>query len=237
MYYSQLDERWKNKKLGFGKTTFGSSGCPIVSIANLHKFYSDSKLTPLEINEIAKKCGAFNVDMLNFSILAKELGYNYEKWTPSHPLFKKLGQRVIAETNYYSKVGVPQHFFFYNPATNKRIDPLDKIPSWEDNSYPLVSYRIFTKIAPLVIKKVEKVQSATIDVKTLSAVKIEPITTPQELNTAIDMVNNSPGITETEKTVILDTIKLSELPKIEEITALGEFKKLLMDLFNFIFKK
>ncbi len=208
-YFSQRDSNLAKMKVGFGKMTFSQVGCAIVSIANLNKFYADSNLTPLNINDLAKKCGAFNVDMLNFAKLAKELGYSYEKWTPSHPLFKKLSQRVIAETNYYSKVGVPQHFFFYNPANNKRIDPLDLEPSWESNNYPIVSYRIFTKNEPVKEVKPKEVAKPT------TPPKEQPASIPEQPDHII------------EANEMVEPIKLAELPKIEEVTPIGEIVKLI----------
>ena len=132
--YSQKDSRWKNKKLGFGNTTIGGYGCAISAFSN---FMADLgiQITPDEMNEKAKKCGAFSGDMLNFSVLAKELGFNYRKDTAS-------SQICIAETNYYKNKGVPQHFFLYNPITKRRVDSLDLDPKWEDNNYNIVSYRI-----------------------------------------------------------------------------------------------
>ena len=52
-------------------------------------------------------------------------------------------QVCIAETDNYAKQGVPQHFFVYDPATKKRLDPLDSNPQWETNTYRIVSYRVF----------------------------------------------------------------------------------------------
>ena len=136
-YYSQKDPRWANKKVGYGKMTFAQVGCALTSIANKLKFDGIDK-TPLEINELAKKCGAFQVDMLVFPKLAEALGYKYQKQTA------KPKGRQIMETNYYKKVGIPQHFVFMNES-GKRIDPLDLEPSWEPNNYPAVSWRVFTK--------------------------------------------------------------------------------------------
>lgn len=137
MYYSQKDPRWAAKKVGFGNLTFAQVGCAITSIANKLK-YDGVTMTPIEVNTFAKNCGAFNVDMLNFSTLAKALGYDYVKQT------KKPEGRHIVETNYYKNVGVPQHFVFVK-EDGKRIDPLDLNPSWETNNYPIISYRVFSK--------------------------------------------------------------------------------------------
>jgi hypothetical protein len=216
MYFSQRDKKWATKKLGFGTTTFYGYGCAITSITNLHKFFTDSNLTPLEINEIAKNCGAFTGDMLNFGILANKLGYKYEK------LSKKPKIRCIIETNFYKKVGVQQHFVFFNPENGKRIDSLDEVPSWEENNYPIVSYRVFTKIEEKPKKEVSK------------EVKVESnIQTPPKQETPI--VTPTVSLQSESK-----TIKLSELPKIEEAkeyTCLDELKELILDLINLITKK
>jgi hypothetical protein len=152
MYFSQKDKRWANKVVGFGSMTFSQVGCAIVSVANKLK-YDGIDMTPLEVNEFAKNCGAFNVNMLNFQRLANALGYDYVKQT------KKPKDRQIGETNHYKKVGVPQHFIFLR-EDGKRIDPLDENPSWEVNNYPIISYRVFKKIKKIIIinssKKVTK---------------------------------------------------------------------------------
>lgn len=145
MYFSQKDPRWRDKKVGFGGLSFGAAGCAITSVANILK-WNDEVKDPLEINNIAKNCGAFKVDMLSFPILAKQLGYDYLKIPKTDSMFPKIGQKVIAETNYFSKVGVPQHFFLFNPSNKKRLDPLDLNPSWEENNYPIVSYRVLNKL-------------------------------------------------------------------------------------------
>ena len=204
MFYSQKDIRWATKKLGFGKTTIGSSGCFITSIGNL------VEKTPVEINDLAKKCGAFNVDMLNAGVLAKELGYGYVKQ------IRPPVNVCVAETNYYSKMGVPQHFFLFNPKNAKRVDPLDLSPGWESNTYPIVSYRLFVKTELSAVEKPKVVSIPKIESIVPVIAKEVPIITPQE---------------------VVEPIKLSELPKIKEITAAGELKKLILDIFNFIISK
>jgi hypothetical protein len=204
MFYSQRDVKWATKKLGFGKTTIGSSGCFITSIGNI------VEKTPIEINDLAKKCGAFNVDMLNAGILAKYLGYGYVKQ------IRPPVSVCVAETNYYKKVGVPQHFFLLNPKNSKRVDPLDIEPAWESNNYPIVSYRLFVKLeakkSPVASQKPADVKLPTPPVETPVIAKQEPITTPKP-------------------------IKLSELPPIKEYTWLDELKELILDLINLITKK
>ena len=138
-YFSQRDPKWRDKLLGFGHSTFGAAGCVVTSFANFQK-YQGQEDTPLDINETAKACGAFQGDMMVFSTLAKKLGYSYLKTTI------KPTEVCIAETNHYSKLGVPQHFFLYKPENGKRIDPLDLTPQWEDNTYNIVSYRVLKTV-------------------------------------------------------------------------------------------
>lgn len=176
MYYSQKDERWANKKVGFGSLTFSAVGCAVVSIANKLK-YDGIDMTPLEVNEFAKKCGAFNVDMLNFSKLANALGYDYVKQTA------KPEGRQIGETNYYKKVGSPQHFVFLR-EDGKRIDPLDPVPSWELNNYPIISYRVFkvNKTTKFVDIK-EKMSTEPKEESTQNTVILAPETPQPTLDT------------------------------------------------------
>ncbi len=139
LYSSQKNPLWSNKYLGFSKTKIGTAGCFITSISNLLAYNGETK-TPSEINDIAKKCGAFTGDMLNAGILAKALGYGYVK------AIKPPVSNCIVETNYYAKMGFSQHFVFFNPRNGKRVDPLDLSPGFEPNNYPIISYRLFLKL-------------------------------------------------------------------------------------------
>jgi hypothetical protein len=162
MYFSQKDPRWASNKVGYGKMTFSQVGCLLTSVANKLKF-DGIEMTPLEVNELAKKCGAFNVDMLNMPVLATALGYSYVR-----QIVKPAGRHIF-ETNYYKKVNTPQHFCLMSES-GKRIDPLDLQPSWEDNNYPVVSYRVMTKIelpkSPETKKETAPVPTPTVEVKT-----------------------------------------------------------------------
>lgn len=143
MFFSQKDDRWKNKKLGTCTQTFGQVACFLTSIANKIAYENDVVYTPEELNAICLKKGFYsNGCMLNAAALAKHLGYSYTKETPG----KRKSGIVIAETNHYKKLGVPQHFFLYNVYTDRRVDPLDLLPEFEDNTYPIVSLRVFEKI-------------------------------------------------------------------------------------------
>lgn len=168
MYFSQKDPRWAKQKIGFGSMTFSQVGCAITSIANKLK-HDGMEMTPPEVNEFAKNCGAFAVDMLNFSILAKALGYDYVKQ------ISKPEGRCVAETNYYKKVGVPQHFIFLR-EDGKRIDPLDLEPSWEENNYPIVSYRVFKKRE----EEKEEIVESPVEISTPIEAPETPIITEQK---------------------------------------------------------
>ena len=53
IYYSQRDNRWRRKKLGFSNLTIGSHGCTITCLAMV------SGLTPDEVNERLKRNNGF----------------------------------------------------------------------------------------------------------------------------------------------------------------------------------
>jgi hypothetical protein len=145
--YSQ--KSYPNVKLGNSNDTISNSGCFITSIANLLEYYGRG-LTPPEVNEIGKKCGAFNGALLTAGTLAKALNLSYEK-TSKVPV-----DVCIAETDHYKSKGVPQHFFLYCPLESGRIDPLKLNPKWEHNTYKIVSYRIFNNLIKTMQKEHEK---------------------------------------------------------------------------------
>jgi hypothetical protein len=145
--YSQ--KSYPNVKLGNSNDTIANSGCFIVSISNLLEYYGRG-LTPPEVNEIGKKCGAFNGALLTAGTLAKALNLSYEKTT------KAPVDVCIAETDHYKSKGVPQHFFLHCPLESGRIDPLNLNPKWEHNTYKIVSYRIFNNLIKTMEKEHEK---------------------------------------------------------------------------------
>lgn len=145
MYYSQ--KSYPKVKLGTCSDTIAQSGCIITSACNLLKRMDIADITPDKMNALAKANGWYSQGcLLDLADLAAHFGCKYVKQ------IKAPKDVCMFETNYYKKVGVPQHFCLINPASGKRLDPLDLEPSWEANNYPIVSYRIFTKIKPTVEK-------------------------------------------------------------------------------------
>lgn len=135
MSYSQTSY---TEKLGTCTNTIKSHGCFITSICNLREYYEKKLITPAELNKICTSKGFYvqGCSLVAPSV-AKYFGVTYER------TIKAPDVVCIAETNHYAKVGVPQHFFVFNPKTGERLDPLDKDPQWESNNYKIVSYRIF----------------------------------------------------------------------------------------------
>lgn len=153
--------------LGNSKTSIASSGCLLTSIAN-KTVYDEQPKDPLEINELAIKCGAFSGASLICPTIAKALEYIYEKRMGFYDGVS------VCETDHYKKVGFPQHFFLYNSKTKKRIDPLDLSPEWEPNTYNIVSFRVFTPVEPPVSTPVKPIYS------TLNPVPSQTTTTSPE---------------------------------------------------------
>lgn len=130
-YYSQIDPRWKNIKLGTCADTIGQSGCKITCLGMF------SGKTPEEVNKIMPYV---NGCLTDDATAAKELGLEFQGRVKVAPV--GFGW-CIAETDHYAKKGVPQHFFVYDADTKNRVDPLDLNPVPEVNNYNIVSYRLY----------------------------------------------------------------------------------------------
>lgn len=154
--YSQ--KSYPKTKLGSCSDTISQSGCFLTSFCNLLEYLNITKIDPPTFNKKAFPSGNC---LANASYWASLYELSYEK-TANEPK-----QVCIAETDNYKKLGVPQHFFLYDPKTKKRIDPLDLNPQWEQNTYHIVSFRVFTlknknydpikkaEKAPQVVQKIE----------------------------------------------------------------------------------
>jgi hypothetical protein len=93
--------------------------------------------TPEEVNKVIPYV---NGCLIEDTTAAKALNIEFHGKTKTPPV--GFGW-CIAETNHYENKGVPQHFFVYDADTKKRVDPLDLNPVPEENSYHIVSYRLF----------------------------------------------------------------------------------------------
>jgi hypothetical protein len=143
MKYSQ--KSYPSIKLGTCADSISQSGCFLVSFVNLLNELKISDIDPVAFNKKAYPSGGC---MANAQIWADMYAMTYQR------LSVDPKEICIAETNYYAKNGVPQHFMLYNQG--QRIDPLDTKPSWEQNTYPIVSYRLFKlKNEPMAVDKNE----------------------------------------------------------------------------------
>ena len=136
--YSQTDIRWRFKFLGNSWSTIGSYGCYITALGNM------IGRRPDEVNEILKKAGAFNKDLVIADKAAKALNLDYlgketnidkpPSWSPS-----------IKEV----KMGKYQHFVLR--VVENGVKSI--IDSWDGKRkridyYPFSSYRLFRKKLP-----------------------------------------------------------------------------------------
>jgi hypothetical protein len=137
MIFSQRDPKWKDVKLGNGKTTIGGFGCFVTSLAML------SGKTPPEVNEILKRGGYFQGDLIISSVkMAQSLGLEYhgrDNLVNYNPKYQ-----TIAEVDMSPAPGKQQHFVVVN-QDGSILDP------WTGTQrpkgvYPLVSYRLFEKV-------------------------------------------------------------------------------------------
>ncbi|MBD3299729.1 MAG: hypothetical protein GF347_00040 [Candidatus Moranbacteria bacterium] len=129
----QRDPRWKNLRLGFGRTTIGTHGCFITSLGMMvHK-------RPDEVNEILKNNGGFYKDLVKSPQAAKALGldYNGRDYDINHmPTYSPSIKEVW--------MGRSQHFVLRIIENGKRyiIDPWTGRKEYI-NKYPFRSYRLF----------------------------------------------------------------------------------------------
>lgn len=154
MIYSQRDPKWAKETLGFGKTTLGSHGCFVTSLAIM------CGKTPSEVNSILKKGKFFNGDLIiSSNAMAKSLGLTYVGKIDSQPKFK-----TIAEVDMSPAPGKQQHFVVVK-EDGSIIDP------WTGTirpkgTYPIMSYRLFNVLkAPQVPKEEKKRLETILDTK------------------------------------------------------------------------
>ena len=132
-YFSQKHRDWANMTLGeLPNNTMKSIGCYVTSICMLVERSPDLVLPVLNEAECFTDEGA----LLNEKA-AQVLDMVYSK------VFENPHKRCICETNYYAKLGYPQHFFVWLNQGQFICDPLDGII--KINKYSIVSYRLWDK--------------------------------------------------------------------------------------------
>jgi hypothetical protein len=135
--YSQRDPKWCKVPLGFGKTTIGSHGCFLTSLAMM------VQQEPDKVNEILKKKKAFYQDLIISEKAATALNLDYfgreylidnePNWFPS-----------IKEVDMSPVPGKQQHFTVRIMRDGRKYiaDPWDGQVK-RISYYPFVSYRLF----------------------------------------------------------------------------------------------
>jgi hypothetical protein len=141
-FYSQ---KKYNDVLGSCRDTIKQSGCFLTSLCNLNLYLKFYKIVnPSELNDVFTHNNIWVQGcLISGPKIASFFKLEYLKKTNSDML-------CICETDHFKKVGVPQHFFLYNPEKKERVDPLDLDPQWEPNNYNIISYRIFKTMQPEV---------------------------------------------------------------------------------------
>lgn len=142
-------QKFKMGSPSWGEMTLGNSGkkmkeigCFVTSLSML-----DNR-TPDIVLDILNRNNAFNNKALLLSdVAAKALGMKYKGKSTKAPNFP-----CVAETDAYSNIGIPSHFFVYLEP-RKIIDPIDG--QEKPNPYNIVSYRLFKE------KKEEPVEIPT----------------------------------------------------------------------------
>ena len=174
LYFCQLDKRWADDVLGFGKTRLGTHGCFVTSLGNL------CGKTPREVNHILQKGKFFNGDLIISSeAMAKSLGLTYAGRSDKQPKY-----RCIAEVDMSPSPGKQQHFVLIKEDGSI-------IDSWTGTirpkgTYPIVSYRLFRAVEASKEKSDTKVPLSPENAPNEGITPVESI--PQE----VDVVNNQP---------------------------------------------
>ena len=141
--FSQRDYRWRWKRLGNSWSTIGGYGCYLTSLAMM------VNKRPDEVNEILKKAGAFDRDLIKQEEAAKALGllflgreYNINKEPKFSPTLKEV------DMNRWIR-GKQQHFVLRIIEGGRKaiIDPWTGTKQRIDY-YNFVSYRLFKQKLP-----------------------------------------------------------------------------------------
>lgn len=116
--FSQTDPQWKNKLLGFDKTsTIGNFGCLLTSFTMCATHYGAAGLTPDTLNDKMKAVGGFQAGTA--FIIGGALGsvvpgmsVDYRKGAPLAEIDASLaqGRPVILEVDWSPQAGVQTHY-------------------------------------------------------------------------------------------------------------------------------
>ncbi len=210
--YSQKNYK---QKLGTSNQSISAVGCYLVSFCNFLETRGIKK-NPLELNEFLIKNGGFsNGNLFNSAKVAQLFGMTYKK------ILKNPGIICIAETDYWKKIGVPQHFFLY--LNNLMIDPLDSAPDWRTNAlHKIISYRVFSEIKPVEASENQTTTPTTIKpVETIvdapSTLKNDSTLNPMPSNTTYTANPVSEPVQVRQAENPMPTVELATLEIIKEL--------------------
>lgn len=149
--YSQRDPRWKNRKLGFSRTsTIGSDGCLLTDISNMLPVfgYDDN---PAQVNEALKSVKAFSGGLIIWSRVSKaypnmkfiKLANSYNNSEVAWYVYIKKVPVIVKVNIKLNSKQILGHWVLFI-GDRKMVDPYDgKIKT--TSTYPLLKYALYDK--------------------------------------------------------------------------------------------
>lgn len=142
-YYSQLDARWADMKVGFGSGTFRDVGCTVTTFCNWYNKVFGTDFHPDEVNEKLKTARAFDGSLLLWKNIPMAFprvkflwrGYNYNNVTVSFYVYVK-GLPVMVEVNNHGT----KHWVLYIGG-RQLADPLGGVLR-PTSFYPATGYSL-----------------------------------------------------------------------------------------------
>ena len=129
--YSQRDDRWKLKKLGFSNVSIGNFGCAMTCYAMMWNTEPD------KVNEWFKNNGCFAQE--NLIWWAKTPGFVWRSWSYENDKVKEAIDKYgacIVETDFNNNPKDGSHFVLFI-GNGKMYDP------WDGKEKPTSSYNVF----------------------------------------------------------------------------------------------
>ncbi len=121
---NQLDKKFVGNYIGNTKSSFANYGCFLFALTYLYSKLKKKQISPVEVNRILLKAGAYNKDMIISEKAAKALGLEYlgKKTDINYPAYFPC----IKEVDYSIKDGKQQHFVIRESIDGQRVilDPL-----------------------------------------------------------------------------------------------------------------
>ena len=164
-YFSQLDSRWKNIKIGRSNDTIGAEGCFIVDLSMM------ANKTPIEVNQILTNGGGYSGSLVKPSVAASLLGLRYD---PSNtPVLTPF----IARTH----IGSQTHFVIDLGDGLNIIDPL----TGSLQSIHKYNYDSYRNISPQLTNQQQGVSMYDNGVKAVCVQDTTLRTTPSDIGAPV----------------------------------------------------